>query len=75
MNTLHMLRLYVRVYVCMVPRRRVAGPPPPKPRLSFQQTVICHPRSCPPKLGLANGGEREHMEPQDREPQGRGGEG
>ena len=44
----------------MVPRRRVAGPPPPhgmppspKPRLSFQQTVIRHPRNCPPKLGLA----------------------
>ena len=44
----------------MVPRRLVAGPPPPwhappppKPRLSFQQTVIRHPRNCPPKLGLA----------------------
>ena len=54
------------VTVYMVPRRRVAGPPPPpmvcppppphpspKPRLSFQQTVIRHPRNCPPKLGLA----------------------
>ena len=52
-------------YQYMVPRRRVAGPPPPwyappppphpspKPRLSFQQTVIRHPRNCPPKLGLA----------------------
>ena len=44
----------------MVPRRRRRPPPPhgmppppPKPRLSFQQTVICHPRNCPPKLGLA----------------------
>ena len=45
----------------MVPRRRVAGPPPPwyapppspKPRLSFQQTVIRH-RNCPPKLGLTS---------------------
>ena len=74
--------IYVSVYIhtYMVPRRRVAGPPPPKPRLSFQQTVIRHPRNCPPKLGLApwstgNGGEREHVETQDREPQGRGGEG
>ena len=57
----------------MVPRRRVAGPPPPPwyappppshaSRSSKQSYVI---------RALANGGEREHMEPQDREPQGRG---
>ena len=28
-------------------------PPPPSHASSFQQTVICHPRNCPPKLGLA----------------------
>ena len=34
------------IYGAAPPRRR---PPPPKPRLSFQQTVIRHPRNCPPK--------------------------
>ena len=32
---------------------RPPRPLPPKPRLSFQQTVTRHPRNCPPKLGLA----------------------
>ena len=71
----------VCMYGAASPRRR---PPPPKPRLSFQQTVICHPRSCPPKLGLANGGSGSTWNhktgnhrggvgkdnPQHREPQG-----
>ena len=37
------------LYFCC---RVAASRPPPKPRLSFQQTVI-RPRNCPPKLGLA----------------------
>ena len=48
------------IYGAASPRRRppppMVCPPPhpsPKPRLSFQQTVIRHPRNCPPKLGLA----------------------
>ena len=56
--------LSVCMYGAASPRRRpppppmVCPPPPPphpspKPRLSFQQTVIRHPRNCPPKLGLA----------------------
>ena len=51
---------YIYIYGAASPRRRppppmVCPPPPPapKPRLSFQQTVIRHPRNCPPKLGLA----------------------
>ena len=44
--------VYIYMVPCVVPRRR-PPPPSPKPRLSFQQTVIRHPRSCPPKLGLA----------------------
>ena len=57
--------IYVYIYVYIYIWCRVAAsqapppmvcPPPhpsPKPRLSFQQTVIRHPRNCPPKLGLA----------------------
>ena len=53
----------IGIYGAASPRRRPPSPlgmpppppphPSPKPRLSFQQTVIRHPRNCPPKLGLA----------------------
>ena len=43
--------IYIYIYGAASPRRR--PPPPSKPRLSFQQSIIRHPRNCPPKLGLA----------------------
>ena len=50
--------IWCRVAASQAPPPPHGMPPPPphpspKPRLSFQQTVIRHPRSCPPKLGLA----------------------
>ena len=50
------------IYGAASPRRRPHPPPPP-------------PHGMPPPPHTANGGEQEHMEPQDKEPQGRGGEG
>ena len=47
--------IWCRVAASQAPPPMVCPPPhpSPKPRLSFQQTVIRHPRNCPPKLGLA----------------------
>ena len=56
MSTSYIRHTYIiHIYGAASPRRRPPphGMPPPKPRLSFQQIVIRHPRNCPPKLGLA----------------------
>ena len=53
------VHIWCRVAASQAPPPPWYAPPPPipppshAPRLSFQQTVIRHPRNCPPKLGLA----------------------
>ena len=52
-------KIWCRVAASPPPPPPMVSPPPPKPRLSCQQTVIRHPRNCPPQARprtLANGG-------------------